>query len=81
MSVLSLFLKLQKKLGSRGKGNYLSAVMFHCARVLPNLSLVDYFYEMARWRGGMLVGTAAAWAQTAMVPIKQWGSPFSRSES
>lgn len=34
-----------------------------------------------RWRGGVLVGAAAARAQTAMVPIKQWGSPFSRSES
>lgn len=34
-----------------------------------------------RWRGGVLVGAAAARAQTAMVPIKQWGSSFSRSES
>lgn len=82
MSVLSLFLKLQEKLGSRGKGIFLSAVMFHCACELPNLSLMDYFYEMASEMAGRhACHHSRSPGAAAVVPIKQWGSLFSRSES
>lgn len=68
-------LMLQKKRGSRGTGIYLFCV-------LPNLSLMDYFYEMAkaRWRWRLLF-TVVARTQTAAAAIKQWGSPFSHSAS